>query len=272
MLTERDCKRGMKKKKQIVYYTDEMNDEFSTAKIKPKRIDETYVYIRSSVLAKLAHIVLYRMIATPSALLFLKLRFHHRIKNKKILKAYRKKAFFLYGNHTQAIADALIPSAISFPKSAYVIAHPNNVSMPFLGRLTPALGALPLPDTLRANRNFLQAVEQRLKEKSVIAVYPEAHIWPYYTGIRPFSDKSFFYPVKYKTPVFCFTNTYEKRRFGKRPKIVTYVDGPFFPQKERSFPEQRAELRECVYRCMLGRSRCSNVAYIEYRRKRAAHD
>ena len=34
----------MKKEKQVIYYEDELNDEFSKAKIVPRKIDENYKY------------------------------------------------------------------------------------------------------------------------------------------------------------------------------------------------------------------------------------
>ena len=69
---------------------------------------------------------------------------------------------FLYGNHTNDIADALIPSLSCFPKDVSVIVHPNNVSMPFLGRITPFLGALPLPDDAKAAKNFNKAIKHKI--------------------------------------------------------------------------------------------------------------
>lgn len=63
-------------------------------------------------------------------------------------------------------------------------------------------------------------------------IYPEAHIWPFYTGIRPFPDTSFRYPVQQKLPVFCLTNTYQRRGKSHIPQIVTYLDGPFYPDAE----------------------------------------
>lgn len=258
------------KEKKTVYYQDELNDEFSTAQIVPKKIGDDYVYVYRSAIKKFTHFFWYRMVATPLAWLYLKLYFHHKIVNKKILKKYKDTGYFLYGNHTQDIGDALIPTMLTFSKDVYVIVHPNNVSMPVLGKITPSLGALPLPDTLKASRNFLHAMETRLREKNAIAIYPEAHIWPYYTKIRPFTDKPFHYPIKYDVPTFCFTNTYQKRKFSKRPKIVTYIDGPFYPNKELAVSERQAALRNQVYDRMCERSLASEVEYIEYRYKGAS--
>ena len=252
---------------KIVYYRDECTDEFSSAEIIPKKIDGSYRYDRDTFWGRLAHFFWYRMVAVPLAFCYLKLFFFHRIVNRKVLSSFGKKACFLYGNHTQPTADALIPTFLSHPHDAYVIVHANDVSMPYLGRITPYLGAIPLPDDLAATRNFQAILQKRVQENAPVYLYPEAHIWPYYTGIRPFSEQSFFYPVKYNTPVFCFTNTYQRRRFSDRPKLVTYVDGPFYPDESLPPRERRKDLRDRVYACMCDRSRNSDVVRIEYRKE-----
>ncbi len=249
---------------KIIYYKDELNDEFSTAVITPKKIDENYVYVYKNPWKKFTHFFWYRIIATPIAFLYMKIYFGHKIVNKKALKEAGKDGWIQYGNHTHFLADALIPTMITTPKDTYVIVHPNNVSMPFLGRITPSLGALPLPDDPVAARNFVNGVETRIKEKHVITIYPEAHIWPYYTKIRNFKDTSFRYPIQYNKPVYCFTNTYIKRRFRKTPKIVTYVDGPFYADKSLSAKEQRKQLRDEVYNTMVNRAKNSNIELIKY--------
>lgn len=251
-------------KRKIIYYSDELNDEFSTVRIKAKEINGDYEYCRDKKWQRLVRFFAYRVIATPLAIVYLRAAFHHTVKNAELLVPYLKEAYFLYGNHTQDIADALIPNILSLRKEHYVIAHPNNVSMPILGRITPYLGAIPLPDDKEAYANFTSTVERRIAEKKGIVIYPEAHIWPYYTGIRQFSDASFYYPVKYHTPVFCFTNTYQKRRIGKKPKIVTYIDGPFYPDSSLPLRQRRRELRDRVYSVMLGRARFSTVEVIKY--------
>lgn len=254
-------------KEKIIYYTDELNDEFSGDNIKPKKIDGNYKYHSNSLFYKICHFFFYRVIATPLAYIYLKLKFHHKIKNKKCVKAYKKSGYFLYGNHTQNIGDAVIPSFITIPKDVYLIVHPNNVSMPVLGKITPFLGALPLPDDFKASKNFVTALEKRLNEKNAVVVYPEAHIWPYYTKIRPFTDASFRYPVNLKLPVFSFVNTYRKRKHGKGVNIVTVVDGPFFADESLPPKEQRKKLRDEVYFSMVKASEKSDIEVIKYIKK-----
>lgn len=254
-------------KRKIIYYEDELNDEFSTAVITPKPIDGSYKYIHKNPLKHFTHFFWYRVVATPIAFLFTRLKFHHKIVGKEKFFGYGSIGYFLYGNHTQDIGDAFIPHMLNFPKTNYTIVHPNNVSMPVLGKITPSLGALPLPDDMAAYRNFLAAVEKRIADGNGVVIYPEAHIWPYYTGIRPFPDTSFAYPVKLNVPCFSFTNTYHKGKFSKNPKIVTYIDGPFFPDKTLSPREQKSELRQRVYKAMCERARSSTYEKIKYIKK-----
>ena len=154
----------MKKKKQIIYYKNELEDEFSTAKINAKKIDEHYKY-EGGTFFTFGKLFFYEIIAKPLAFCFMKIKFGHKVVRKHLLKEARKEGYFLYGNHTNDIADALIPSLSCFPKDVSVIVHPNNVSMPFLGKITPFLGALPLPDDAKAARNFNKAIRHKIEKK-----------------------------------------------------------------------------------------------------------
>jgi len=215
-------------KHEVIYYQDELKDEFAFDSITPRAIGKEYVYVYHSFFKKFTRFFWYRMVALPLAEAYLKFHFHHKVVNKKIFKQLRHTAFFMYGNHTHNMCDALIPTLISFPCSVYVIVNANNVSMPVLGKITPSLGAIPLPDDRDSTKNFIECIKTRVEQKKCITIYPEAHIWPFYTKIRPFLSTSFRYPVEYNVPCVCFTNVYRKRRFSNVPQIVTYVDGPFF--------------------------------------------
>ena len=250
---------------EVIYYRDELHDEFSVAEITPRPIDGSYQYDRAKGLARIARFFWYRVVAMPIAFFYLKLKFRHKIVGKKAFKKAKKQGFFIYGNHTQIIGDALIPSFVRFPHDAYVIVHANNVSMPYLGRVTPYMGALPLPDDMEATRNFIAIIEKRLKQKKSIFIYPEAHIWPYYTDIRDFSDKSFSYPARLCTPVFCFTNVYKRGVLSAR--IITYIDGPFYPDKSLSLPERRRALRDQVFCAMKKQAEKSDFEKIRYIKK-----
>ncbi len=132
-----------------------------------------------------------------------------------------------------------------------------------LKTLSQMLGAIPIPCDKKGMEHFLETIENNIDKQHSITIYPEAHIWPYYTKIRPFKDVSFKYPIKYNVPAFCITNTYQKGKKDKI-KIVTYIDGPFFADKNLSIQEQKKDLRNQIYNCMGEQSKKSNVEYIKY--------
>lgn len=252
---------------ETIVYSDPLHDEFSVMEIHSDPILEDYKYIRDrGFFGKLKRFFLFRIVAKPIAKIYLHNTFHHEIVGKWKLKRYKKQAVFLYGNHTQIIGDALMPAFMLSPRYINVIVHPNNINIPTIGKYVPLLGGLPLPGSAKAKENFNDAIKTRVTQHQPIVIYPEAHIWPYYTGIRPFVSDSFSYPVFYGAPTFCFTNTYHKRKNGK-VRIRTYIDGPFFPDFEASPKEAREFLRNEVYNTMCERAALSTYEKIKYVKK-----
>ena len=155
-----------------------------------------------------------------------------------------------------------------YPKRNFLIVNPVNISLKGTGTLVEMLGAMPIPSNKSAMKNFLEAIKQKINKGYAITIYPEAHIWPYYTKIRPFKDVSFKYPVQLEKPAFCITNTYQSYgKNNKKIKIVSYIDGPFFTNKELTLKEQQKELRNKIYNCMDERSKNSNIEHIKYIKK-----
>jgi 1-acyl-sn-glycerol-3-phosphate acyltransferase len=165
----------------------------------------------------------------------------------------------------KVFGDTLIPSIPIYPKRNFFIVNPENVSIKFLGNLTQMFGAIPLPSNKKAMKNFLDAIKLKSKS-SAITIYPEAHIWPYYTKIRPFKSVSFSYPVELKKPTFCMTNTYQIYKKNKI-RIVTYIDGPFLVNTNLPKIEAKKDLKNQIYTCMVQRSKNNNIEFIKYIKK-----
>jgi len=252
------------KQKQIIYYKDELNDDFVKAKVVPKVIDEKYKYIGNKFWDFVCF-CMQNIISMPIKILYSKIKFRIKYIGKEKLKQYKSTGYFVYANHTQIFADTFIPSIPLYPKRNFFIVNPENVSMKFLGNIVQLLGALPIPNNKKGMKNFIHAIDKHIEKKHSITIYPEAHIWPYYTKIRPFKAVSFKYPIDLNVPVFCMTNTYQS--YGKnnnKIKIVTYIDGPFFPNKDLPKNEQKQDLRNQVYNQMVERSKNSNIEHIIY--------
>lgn len=252
----------MKKEPETRYYRS-FADDFIEAKDQGYPIPEGYKWVRSSLGARIASAVVYGAAAVFSSV-YCRLCLHMHIENARVLRQAKESGAFIFANHTQPLGDVFIPALAALPKRVYVVVSSANLSIPVIGKLLPYLGALPLPGNLQGMRAFGAAMEQRLAEKKYIVIYPEAHVWEYYTGIRPFPDTAFRYPTKFDKPAYAVTVTYQKRRFGKKPKMTVYVDGPFYPDKTLNSRDAARALHDTVYAAMQARSRASDCAYIRY--------
>lgn len=252
------------KPKKTLYYKDELNDDFAARDIKTKDISEKYNYEKKGILWRFASFILYYVVAVPIVTVYNRFVHGERIKNKKVLRKYKRKGYFLYGNHTMEAADAFTPGRITFPHKANIIVSPTAVSVPVVSSLVEMLGGIPVATTFGGMRKFASTISDYSKKNKTIMIYPEAHIWPYYTGIRPFKDVSFKYPAMENKPVFCFTRVFRKRLFRKRPGVTVYIDGPFFPKSDLSVKENQKYLRDKVYDAMTTRARANTVDYIRY--------
>ncbi len=254
-------------KQQIIYYDDEKNNEFSGIVKNTVRVDKSFKYVRRGPFFAILTFLVYRVLMTPVAFLYTKIKFGLKVKNKGILRKFRKDGYFIYSNHTLMAGDAFIPNVYNFPKKTYMIVHPDNISTKGTKNFIMMCGAIPIPNVFDGYRNFNSTIEKRISESAAICIYPEAHIWPYYTKIRDFEDTSFAYPIKLDKPVFSATVTYSKRRFTKIPRATVYIDGPFFKNKELRPREAQKELCCTVRSAMIKRAENNTYERISYIKK-----
>jgi len=254
----------MGKKQKVYYYSDEVNDDFAGTHITRKPLPDNYEYLNKGFWLKLRRFIVYYCIIRPITFFYNKIIKRVSYKNKKVMKGYKKRGCFMYGNHTSMILDAFDPSYLAFPRPADVIINADAMSITGIGWLLKTIGGFPIPEGFHAMSRFNAAVAEAIERKHWVAIYPEAHIWHYYTKIRPFPTVSFTYPVKLNAPVFSYTMVYKKRRFSKYPKRKVYVDGPFFPDGNLPVKQAVQKLRDEVYAAMCLRAEESDCEYIKY--------
>lgn len=259
-----------RKRPKIVYYTDELNDDFADQKIKKKQLKENFKYVKRNPFWTFCAWVAYYIFAVPFGAIFCWIKFRAKVKNRKVLKENRKKGYFLYANHTQGGADAFLPALSIYPKRNYILVHESAVSIKGIKNLVLMLGGIPVASTMGNMKQMKNCIGKRIKRKHVVTIYPEAHIWPYHNKIRDFKDTSFRYPVELNSPVYSSTVVYRKRTgisklWSNKPFATIYVDGPFYPDKNLDKKEATKKLRDEVYNAMISRAHTeSNYEYIKY--------
>lgn len=247
---------------EIRYYK-EFTDDFSKSKNQDFILDDGYEFVKTDFLSRLRAGLTYSLAVAFSSV-YLKLFLHLKITGREKLKTV-KSGYFIYGNHTQSVGDVFMPALAAFPRRIYTIVSTANYGIPLIGKILRPLGAIPIIPTVRGMRNFEEAVKKRAEDNHPIVIYPEAHVWDYYTGIRPFADTSFKYPVKLNMPVFSMTSTYRKSKIFKRPVINVIIEGPFYPDGETNKGRAK-DLHDKVYGSMLNAAKESNFSFIEYKK------
>ena len=260
---------------RVFYYASEEDDPIKTDEQEKKvevGLPEGYEFIPKNPFVKLYSAMLFRIFKLFGQYYergYWQAKFYGREKLKKA----RGKGYVIYANHTNPFHDVFGP-ALAADRRIFTIISPVNLKIPGIGKVLPYIGGLPLGKTKEEKQAFNDAVDERLRQKKVLVIYPEAHVWPYATKIRKFpaGDRSFKYAVRNNLPIFTMTTTYHKRKDKKRgdlPRMDVYVDGPFWPDAKLSEEENRAKLAKEAYDSMVKYSKKSSYEYFQYRPKSA---
>lgn len=257
-----------KKKRKTIVYQDLLRDDFAGTNIKKTEVTADFPYVRDSRIWEACSGLLYYLVAIPIVLVISKLYLGMHVVNRMALKKLPPGGFFLYCNHTHLLDVFIAPLAV-FPKRVYTVAGADAVSIRGLSRLVMLLGCLPIPTKVSALPRYREVIQKRFGDGGCIAVFPEAHIWPYYTGIRPFGEASFTYPAELDAPVVAVTVTYRRRRglfrFCKRPGMTVHISDPIYAGSTCCRREKKKVLRDQVYAFMCKTaSEGENIAYIRY--------
>lgn len=260
---------------RVFYYASEEDDPIKTDEQEKKvevGLPEGYEFIPKNSFVKLYSAMLFRIFKLFGQYYergYWQAKFYGREK----LKRARGKGYVIYANHTNPFHDVFGP-ALAADRRIFTIISPVNLKIPGIGKVLPYIGGLPLGKTKEEKKAFNDAVDERLKQKKVLVIYPEAHVWPYATKVRKFpaGDRSFKYAVRNNLPIFTMTTTYHKRKDKKRgdlPRMDVYIDGPFWPDVNLGEDENRAKLAKEAYDSMVKYSKKNSYEYFQYRPKSA---
>lgn len=255
-------------KEKVIYYTDELNDDFEKTSLKRPELPANYKFKRTNKINNFFSDALYYCIAKPVFKVF---NFFSgvRIHDSKKLKEYKNQGMFIYSNHTSFFDVFTIQSCVVKHKRVNIVGYTDASTIPVAKHLCRALGYIPLPSSLKGYKDFIEALRWYTVEmKQDVLIYPEAHIWPYYTKIRPFLDSSFHYPAKFNVPILPIVSTFRKRKFFKKPGIDIRIGEPIYPQEALTTTQNKKYLRDECYKQMVDiSSSVEQYEYIKYVKK-----
>lgn len=250
-----------------IHYSDPVNEDFNDVGLKRSAIPSGYKYSKFGFSRFIGN-CLYYLLAKP--ILSIGCFFNGvRIKNRKQLKILRKQktGVFLYGNHV-AIMDVFKLQTFAIHRKTNIIGFTDTLSLgPIVRYLVKCFGYFPLPleNDFANYRNLENALALSIKRKENVIIFPEAHIWPYYTKIRDFKNGSFHYPAKLNAPIMPFVTVWRKVWYRKRPCQTIIFGELVYPKQEFSIHENRDYLHsECLKQMKNIANSVNQYEYIEY--------
>lgn len=248
-----------------VYYSDPLNDDFEKTNLKRNPLPGNYVYLKHGFFQKVNDFIWYYCICKPILAIIMRLsgfKYRNRSKVKKLIK----EGCYFYGNHTSYFDVFAIQ--VTYPRTkSYIIGYTDALGLPAIIRfILRHVGYLPLPTALKDYKKFNDALHEiSCVRKENIIIFPEAHIWPFYTKIRNFSSVSFSYPAKYNKPVVPVVTCYRKSRLSKKAKATIFYLDPIYPKPELNEKENKQYLHD---ECLKAMKKCveenSTYEYVHY--------
>ena len=255
-----------RKKGDIIYYSDELNDDFDDIGLDRPPVPENYKYKRTNPFNNFLSNALYYLVAAPvlSTVCFFS---GVKVKNRKNIKLIKKCGGYIYANHTSFLDMFMYQvRVVGYVKRTNVIGFSDTTTIPIVKNLARALGYIPIPTDIKGQAKFMDALKFYSNKNQFILIFPEAHIWPYYTKIRPFVSASFHYPAKFNKPVIPVTTVYRKGRFkNSKPKPTLIVGDPIYPKEELTLKENKEYLRnECYNQMVKASESYDQYEYFKY--------
>lgn len=240
------------KKTKIAYYSDERRDDFNEVGLKRVPVPEGYKYKRTNPINNFFSGIFYHGIAKPIIGLYCVCH-GIRIKGRENIKLLEGQGAYIYSNHV-SISDVFKfqSQVFFFGRRVNILGYSDSLSMPIVRNMCRALGYLPLPlkEDLKNMLALTDAMDFYIKKRQYVLIYPEAHIWPYYTKVRSFSNGSFNYAAKSHAPCLPVVTTWRKPLIGKAPRQTVYILKPIFPKDDLSVNENKEYLHQEVLKAM----------------------
>lgn len=245
-------------KHNLDYTYPERSDEHMLELKRTKKIelDENYDYmpcgfkfrIERFLVAIVLHLIIF-----PLTRLTHGLRIYGR-KNLKKHKSELKMGAITVSNHVFMWDYLCVLKAIRPHISYFPAWKPNFESgfQPFIR----ILGGMPIPEgDIHAMAAFKRGMDEVVKSKRWLHVFPEGSLWYFYPDIRPLKPAVFLYAADYGKPLIPITMSFRPRNgwrkiFGKGPFVDLHISEPLYADKSLPLREAACELRARAYAVM----------------------
>ena len=151
-------------------------------------------------------------------------------------------------NHIHPM-DCTMVKLATFPHRMHFVSMKGNLELPFVGWLTRACGAVPLPDSPAAMLSFQKQLEKAIRGGEWIQFYPEGLLVRYHDSIRPFHRGAFLTAVRANCPIVpmrlvCTEPHGIRSLWRKKPFLHLVIGEPLYANSTLSQRQAIADLMD----------------------------
>lgn len=240
---------------KTIFYSDEINDDFGKKHVRydPYKGKKKIVVERRGFYEHVSNFffaIIYFLVKTFSIIVGVKW-----IGKENVKKLDNKKGYFIYANHAGEL-DVALAYLISHKQRTNTIGYSEAIANPATKLIVPICGFIPLPVDIHDIPKMTHAISYYIQEKKqVIVIYPEAHLWPNYTGVRNFKRQSFRYPIELDAPVLPVFFARRKRKgfwkVFKKPRVTVIIGEPLYPDKDLNRRDAIQKLGDDTYESLV---------------------
>lgn len=218
-------------------------------------ITEDFKFVNDNLMFNLCSNLLY-LIAYPILVIINKFFLGFKIMGKENLETVDGIGKVTISNHVHPM-DCTMVALGNMPSKTYYTSLESNFKIPMVRKIIKLLNAIPIPKDIRYTKNFMNSIDDLLKNGKTIHFYPEGSLWPYYNQIRHFKNGAFDFAVRNNVPVVPMVFTFNKSKtilniLKSKPTITLEILEPIFPDISLNKKDAILDLKNKAYTAMCG--------------------
>ena len=215
-------------------------------------ITDDFDYVNDNFLFNIFSNLLY-IIAYPLLIIINKFFFGFKIEGKENLEDVDTGKVTV-SNHVHPM-DCTMVGLANAPQKTFFTSLETNFKIPVVRKIIKLLNAIPIPQNIQYTRDFMNSIDELLKDNKTIHFYPEGSLWPYHDKIRHFKNGAFDFAVRNNVPVVPMVFKFNKSKkinnlIKTRTTITLVIQKPIYPNKLLAKKDAIIDLKERVYNSM----------------------
>lgn len=215
-------------------------------------ITDDFDYVNDNFLFNIFSNLLY-IVAYPLLIIINKFFFGFKIEGKENLEDVDTGKVTV-SNHVHPM-DCTMVGLANAPQKTFFTSLETNFKIPVVRKIIKLLNAIPIPQNIQYTRDFMNSIDELLKDNKTIHFYPEGSLWPYHDKIRHFKNGAFDFAVRNNVPVVPMVFKFNKSKkinnlIKTRTTITLVIQKPIYPNKLLAKKDAIIDLKERVYNSM----------------------